>query len=115
LGAADFPGADYEHVHSAEIEGRSGGIGIGFAEFGQEGPAWNVVTNPETGQTLIAGIGELYLAIIYDRIFRDFTVRATSGRYQIAYRPTMMAAATGEGKFIRQSGRGGQYGHALNQ
>src|SRR6185369_8639793 len=79
----------------------------------EEDPTFRVFTNEDTGQTIIAGMGELHLEIIRDRMFREFKVEATAGKPQIAYRETVTRAAEGEGKFIRQSGGRGQYGHAL--
>lgn len=70
-------------------------------------------TNEETGQLIIAGMGELHLEIIRDRLIREFKVEATAGAPQIAYRETITKAAEGNGKFIRQSGGRGQYGHAV--
>jgi elongation factor G len=76
-----------------------------------EDPTLRVKTDPDTGQTILAGMGELHLDIIRDRMKREFKVEATAGKPQIAYRETVSAAADGEGKFIRQSGGKGQYGH----
>jgi len=78
-----------------------------------EDPTLRVSTDPDTGQTILAGMGELHLDIIRDRMKREFKVEATSGKPQIAYRETITGEATGEGKFIRQSGGKGQYGHAV--
>jgi elongation factor G len=106
-----------EPVISMSIEPKSKAdqekLAFGLQSLAEEDPTFKVVTNPETGQTLIAGMGELHLEIICDRLFREFNVDATSGRPQIAYRETVTGAATGEGKFIRQSGGRGQYGHAV--
>jgi elongation factor G len=79
----------------------------------EEDPTFRVFTNEDTGQTIIAGMGELHLEIIRDRLFREFKVEANSGKPQIAYRETITAAATGEGKLIKQSGGRGQYGHVI--
>lgn len=79
----------------------------------EEDPTFNVFTDEETGQTIIAGMGELHLDIIRDRLFREFKVEATAGKPQIAYRETITAPSDGEGKFVRQSGGRGQYGHAI--
>ncbi len=79
----------------------------------EEDPTFRVFTNEDTGQTIIAGMGELHLEIIRDRMFREFKVDANSGKPQIAYRETITANATGEGKLIKQSGGRGQYGHVI--
>lgn len=78
-----------------------------------EDPTLSVKTDEETGQTILAGMGELHLDIIIDRMKREFKVEATTGKPQIAYRETILAEAQGEGKFVRQSGGKGQYGHAV--
>ncbi|HMJ89268.1 MAG TPA: EF-Tu/IF-2/RF-3 family GTPase, partial [Candidatus Acidoferrum sp.] len=85
----------------------------GLQRLAEEDPTFRCFTNEETGQLIIAGMGELHLEIITDRLKREFKVEATSGAPQIAYRETITATAEGEGKFIRQSGGRGQYGHAL--
>ena len=79
----------------------------------EEDPTFRVFTNEDTGQTIIAGMGELHLEIIRDRLLREFKVDANSGKPQIAYRETITASATGEGKLIKQSGGRGQYGHVI--
>ncbi|WP_420267125.1 elongation factor G [Candidatus Magnetominusculus dajiuhuensis] len=78
----------------------------------QEDPSFKVKFNEETGQTLIAGMGELHLEIIVDRLLREFKVGANVGKPQVAYRETVKAEAHGDGKYIRQTGGRGQYGHA---
>ena len=78
-----------------------------------EDPSFRVVTNPETGQTLIAGQGELHLEIIVDRLLREFQVVANVGEPQVAYKETISRASRGEGRFVRQSGGKGQYGHVV--
>ena len=85
----------------------------GLQRLAEEDPTFRCFTNEETGQLIIAGMGELHLEIIRDRLFREFKVEANAGAPQIAYRETVTKAAEGEGKFIRQSGGRGQYGHAL--
>ena len=82
-----------------------------LAKLAQEDPSFKVSVNEETGQTLIAGMGELHLEIIVDRLTREFKVGANVGKPQVAYRETIRAAAKAEGKFVRQSGGRGQYGH----
>jgi elongation factor G len=84
----------------------------GLQRLAEEDPTFRCFTNEETGQLLIAGMGELHLEIICDRLRREFKVEANTGAPQIAYRETITKAAEGEGKFIRQSGGRGQYGHA---
>jgi elongation factor G len=79
----------------------------------EEDPTFRVFTNDETGQLIIAGMGELHLDIIRDRMMREFKVEATVGAPQISYREAITAPAEGEGKFVRQSGGRGQYGHAI--
>ena len=85
----------------------------GLQRLAEEDPTFRCFTNEETGQLIIAGMGELHLEIIRDRLFREFKVGANAGAPQIAYRETVTKSAEGEGKFIRQSGGRGQYGHAL--
>ena len=88
-------------------------LSIGLGRLSEEDPTFVVKTDEETGQTIISGMGELHLEIIRDRLFREFKVEAQSGKPQIAYRETITTPAEGEGKFIRQSGGRGQYGHAV--
>jgi elongation factor G len=79
----------------------------------QEDPTFHVHTDPDTGETLISGMGELHLEILVDRMMREFKVGANVGRPQVAYRETVSAAAEAEGKYIRQTGGRGQYGHVF--
>ena len=85
----------------------------GLQRLAEEDPTFRCFTNEETSQLIIAGMGELHLEIIIDRLKREFNVDANTGAPQIAYRETITKQAEGEGKFIRQSGGRGQYGHAL--
>ncbi len=86
-------------------------LGSALAKLAQEDPTFRVHTDPDTGQTLISGMGELHLEIIVDRMMREFGVQASVGRPQVAYRETIRRAASAEGKYIRQTGGRGQYGH----
>ena len=86
-------------------------LGTALAKLAEEDPTFRTSTNPETGDTIIAGRGELHLDVIVDRLKREFKVEANVGAPQVAYRETITQAADVEGKFIRQSGGRGQYGH----
>ncbi|HSX58395.1 MAG TPA: elongation factor G [Candidatus Saccharimonadales bacterium] len=88
-------------------------MGIALAKLSEEDPTFTVKTNQETGQAIISGMGELHLDIIVDRMKREFNVEANVGRPQVAYRETIKKIAQGEGKYIRQSGGRGQYGHCF--
>ncbi len=87
-------------------------LGQALGKLTQEDPTFRVHTDPDTGQTLISGMGELHLEIITDRLVREFNVAANVGRPQVAYKETVTIEAEGEGRFVRQSGGRGQYGHA---
>src|SRR6185503_5971501 len=106
-----------EPVISMAVEAKTKGdrekMSEGLQRLAEEDPTFRCFTNEETGQLIIAGMGELHLEIIRDRLFREFKVEANAGAPQIAYRETITKPAEGEGKFIRQSGGRGQYGHAL--
>ncbi len=88
-------------------------LGQGLQRLAEEDPTFKVFTDAETGQTIIAGMGELHLEIIVDRLLREFKVEANIGKPQVAYRETITKPVTAEGKFIRQSGGRGQYGHVV--
>lgn len=88
-------------------------MGLALNRLSAEDPSFKTWTDQETGQTIIAGMGELHLEIIVDRLLREFKVEANIGKPQVAYRETIKKAVKGEGKFIRQSGGKGQYGHAV--
>lgn len=106
-----------EPVISMSVEPKSKAdqekLSLALQRLSEEDPTFHVSTNQETGQTIIAGMGELHLEIIRDRIFREFKVEADAGRPQIAYRETITKPTSGEGKFVRQSGGRGQYGHVV--
>lgn len=111
LESMEFP----EPVISVAIEPKTKAdqdrMGIALGKLAEEDPTFRTETNPETGQTIISGMGELHLDIIVDRLKREFKVEANVGAPQVAYRETFRAAAEVEGKFVRQSGGRGQYGH----
>ena len=86
-------------------------MGIALSKLAQEDPSFRVHTDEESGQTIISGMGELHLEIIVDRMKREFSVEANVGKPQVAYRETIRKSVEQEGKFIRQSGGRGQYGH----
>jgi elongation factor G len=88
-------------------------MGIALGRLAQEDPSFRVRTDEESGQTIIAGMGELHLEILVDRMKREFNVEANVGKPQVAYRETIRKAVKQEGKFVRQSGGRGQYGHIV--
>jgi elongation factor G len=107
----EFP----EPVISVAVEPRSVAdqekMGVALGKLAQEDPSFRVETDDETGQTIISGMGELHLDIIVDRMKREFSVEANIGKPQVAYRETIRKAIEQEGKFVRQTGGRGQYGH----
>ena len=86
-------------------------IGMALGKLAQEDPTFRVATDEETGQTILSGMGELHLEILVDRLLREFAVSANVGKPQVSYRETIQRSAEGEGRFVRQSGGRGQYGH----
>ncbi|HHU19946.1 MAG TPA: elongation factor G [Bacilli bacterium] len=111
LESMDFP----EPVISVAIEPKSKAdqdkMSIALGKLAEEDPTFKTETNAETGQTIISGMGELHLDVLVDRLKREFKVEANVGAPQVSYRETFRAAAEVEGKFVRQSGGRGQYGH----
>ena len=111
LDKMEFP----EPVISVAIEPKSKAdqekMGIALSKLAEEDPTFKQKTDQETGQTVISGMGELHLDVLVDRMKREFNVEATVGRPQVAYRETLTQAADCEGKYIKQSGGRGQYGH----
>ena len=112
LEAMDFP----EPVISLAIEPKTKAdqekLGLGLSKLMAEDPTFRVKTDVDTGQVVIAGMGELHLEIIVDRLKREFNVEATVGKPQVAYKETITKAAEGDGRYIKQTGGRGQYGHA---
>jgi elongation factor G len=112
LEAMDFP----EPVISLAIEPRTKAdqekLGVGLGKLQNEDPTFRMRTDHETGQTVISGMGELHLEIIVDRLKREFGVEASVGKPQVAYKETITRGAEGEGRYIKQTGGRGQYGHA---
>ena len=88
-------------------------MGLALGKLSDEDPTFRIKSNPETGQTIIAGMGELQLEVLVDRMKREFNVLATTGAPQVAYKETIKKIGSGEGKYIRQTGGRGQYGHCL--
>jgi elongation factor G len=88
-------------------------LGIALSRLAVEDPTFRISTDPETGQTIISGMGELHLEIIVDRLMREFKVEANVGRPQVAYREAIRQPARGEGRYVRQTGGRGQYGHCI--
>ena len=86
---------------------------MALVKLAEEDPTFKTYTDNETGQTIIAGMGELHLEIIVDRLLREFKVEATVGKPQVSYKETITKKARGEGRFVRQTGGHGQYGHAI--
>jgi elongation factor G len=112
LESMDFP----QPVISLAIEPKTKAdqekLGQGLAKLMAEDPTFRVKSDPETGQTVISGMGELHLEIIVDRLKREFNVEASVGKPQVAYKETFTRASDGEGRYIKQTGGRGQYGHA---
>jgi len=110
--AMDFPAPVISVAIEPKTKADQEKMGLALSKLTQEDPTFKVHTDPDTGQTLISGMGELHLEILVDRMMREFSVSANVGRPQVAYRETISAAAEAEGKYIRQTGGRGQYGHA---
>ncbi len=102
-------------VISVAVEPKTKGdqekMGVALARLAQEDPTFKVNTDPDSGQTIISGMGELHLEIIVDRMKREYKVEANVGKPQVAYRETIRRSSEAEGKYIRQTGGSGQYGH----
>ncbi len=111
LESMEFPEPVIELSLEPKTKADQDKMGLALAKLAEEDPTFKTYTNEETGQTIIAGVGELHLDIIVDRLRREFKVEANVGKPQVAYRETIRDTAECEGKYIRQSGGKGQYGH----
>ena len=111
LESMEFPEPVLELSLEPKTKADQDKMGLALSKLAEEDPTFKTYTNEETGQTIIAGVGELHLDIIVDRLRREFKVEAVVGKPQVAYRETIRQGAECEGKYIRQSGGRGQYGH----
>src|SRR5262252_4992589 len=111
LEAIDFPTPVISVAVEPKTKADQDKMGQALSRLSQEDPTFRVHTDAETGQTLISGMGELHLEILVDRMKREFNVQANVGRPQVAYRETIRSRVEIEGKYIKQTGGRGQYGH----
>jgi elongation factor G len=111
LESIEFPAPVIAVAVEPKTKGDQEKMGVALSKLAQEDPTFKVHTDPDSGQTIISGMGELHLEIIVDRMMREFSVQANVGKPQVAYRETIRKPAEAEGKFIRQTGGRGQYGH----
>jgi elongation factor G len=111
LETIDFPAPVISVAVEPKTKGDQEKMGVALSKLANEDPTFKVHTDPDSGQTIISGMGELHLEIIVDRMMREFSVQANVGKPQVAYRETIRKASEAEGKFIRQTGGRGQYGH----
>ncbi|PJI08873.1 MULTISPECIES: elongation factor G [Clostridium] len=109
----EFPDPVIEVAIEPKTKAGQEKMGIALSKLAEEDPTFKTFTDQETGQTIISGMGELHLEIIVDRLQREFNVECNVGKPQVAYKETIRKAVKAEGKFIRQSGGRGQYGHAV--
>jgi elongation factor G len=111
LESIEFPAPVISVAVEPKTKGDQEKMGVALGKLAQEDPTFKVNTDPDSGQTIISGMGELHLEIIVDRMMREFNVQANVGKPQVAYRETIRKHAEAEGKYIRQTGGSGQYGH----
>ncbi|MGD8399371.1 MAG: elongation factor G [Bacillota bacterium] len=111
LESMEFPDPVIDIAIEPKTKADQDKLGLSLARLAEEDPTFRVRTDSETGQTIISGMGELHLEIIVDRLLREFKVEANIGQPQVAYRETIRSTVKTEGKFVRQSGGRGQYGH----
>jgi elongation factor G len=111
LESIEFPAPVIAVAVEPKTKGDQEKMGLALSKLAQEDPTFKVHTDPDSGQTIISGMGELHLEIIIDRMMREFSVEANVGKPQVAYRETIRKKSEAEGKYIRQTGGRGQYGH----
>ena len=111
LESIEFPDPVIEVAVEPKSKADQDKMGVALQKLAEEDPSFRVETNAETGETVIAGMGELHLDVLVDRMRREFKVEANVGAPQVSYRETFRASTQAEGKFVRQSGGKGQYGH----
>ena len=111
LESMDFPDPVIEIAIEPKTKAGQEKMGIALAKLAEEDPTFKTYTNQETGQTIIAGMGELHLEIIVDRLLREFKVEANVGKPQVSYKETITGTADIDNKYVKQSGGKGQYGH----
>ena len=111
LETIEFPAPVISVAVEPKTKGDQEKMGVALSKLANEDPTFKVHTDPDSGQTIISGMGELHLEIIVDRMMREFSVQANVGKPQVAYRETIRKPSEAEGKFIRQTGGRGQYGH----
>jgi len=111
LESIEFPAPVISVAVEPKTKGDQEKMGVALGKLAQEDPTFKVMTDPDSGQTIISGMGELHLEIIVDRMMREFNVQANVGKPQVAYRETIRKHSEAEGKYIRQTGGSGQYGH----
>src|SRR5207302_2888573 len=111
LESIDFPTPVIQLAVEPKTKADQEKMGMAIQKLAQEDPTFKVNTDPETGQTILSGMGELHLEIIVDRMMREFGVAANVGKPQVAYRETVRKESQAEGRFVRQTGGRGQYGH----
>ncbi len=112
LESIDFPAPVISVAVEPKTKADQEKMGVALSKLAQEDPTFKVHTDPDSGQTIISGMGELHLEIIVDRMMREYKVEANVGKPQVAYRETIRQQAEAEGKYIRQTGGSGNYGHA---
>ena len=113
LESMEFPDPVIEIAIEPKTKAGQEKMGIALAKLAEEDPTFKTYTNEDTGQTIIAGMGELHLEIIVDRLLREFKVEANVGKPQVSYKETISSTAEIDNKYAKQSGGHGQYGHCL--